>query len=79
MVIKIKMMTMLSTSMTDLMGASSAMHRGHWLPGVSFWAEPLTSGWEKDLRDLNLSLDTSCKGKKIETKNLSPVAGKKIF
>ena len=33
--------------MTDLMGASSAVHRGHWLPGVSFWAEPLTSGWEK--------------------------------
>ena len=65
--------------MTDLMGASSAVHRGNWLPRVSFWAEPLTSGWEKDLRDLNLSLDTSCKEKNFETKNLSPVAGKKIL
>ena len=65
MVIKIKMMTMLSTCMTDLMGASSAVHRGNWLPRVSFWAEPLTSGWEKDLRDLKSFTRHQLQGKKL--------------
>ena len=51
--------------MTDLMGASSAVHRGHWLPRVSFWAEPLTSGWEKDLRDLKSFTRHQLQGKKL--------------
>ena len=47
------------------MGASSAVHRGHWLPGVSFWAEPLTSGWEKYLRDLKSFTRHQLQGKKL--------------